>query len=142
MPLESGATFAGYTIPRLLGRGGMSEVYLAQHPRLPRRDALKILSEPLTADHGFRQRFLREAELAATLWHPNIVQVHDRGECEGQLWIAMDYMQGADAAQLLPSGCGSNDQVSMTVFAPATTCPFLPRHRGWASWRWVALDCQ
>ena len=101
MPLTSGATFAGYTVVRLLGRGGMSEVYLAQHPRLPRRDALKILPEPATADSGFRQRFHREAELAATLWHPNIVQVHDRGEFDGQLWIAMDYVEGADAAQLL-----------------------------------------
>lgn len=113
MPLESGATFAGYTILRLLGRGGMSEVYLAQHPRLPRRDALKILPEPTTADPGFRERFLREAELAATLWHPNIVQVHDRGESDGQLWIAMDYVQGADAAQLMrdryPAGMPADD---------------------------------
>jgi serine/threonine-protein kinase len=101
MPLNSGATFAGYTIARLLGRGGMSEVYLAQHPRLPRRDALKILPEPATADSAFRTRFHREAELVATLWHPNIVQVHDRGEFDGQLWIAMDYVEGADAAQLL-----------------------------------------
>lgn len=113
MPLESGATFAGYTILRLLGRGGMSEVYLAQHPRLPRRDALKILPEPTKADSGFRHRFHREAELAATLWHPNIVQVHDRGEFDGQLWIAMDYVEGADAAQLLrdryPAGMPTGD---------------------------------
>ena len=101
MPLTSGATFAGYTILRLLGTGGMGEVYLAQHPRLPRRDALKILPQTTTADSGFRERFHREAELAATLWHPNIVQVHDRGEFDGQLWIAMDYVEGADAAQLM-----------------------------------------
>src|SRR6516225_6828963 len=101
MPLASGDTFAGYTILRLLGRGGMSEVYLAQHPRLPRRDALKIMPEMTTADSGYRERFHREAEVAATLWHPNIVQVHDRGEFKGQLWIAMDYVQGADAAQLM-----------------------------------------
>jgi|SRR5271166_7020632 len=64
MPLASGATFAGYTNLRLIGRGGMSEVYLAQHPRLPRRDALKILPEATTADSAFRLRFHREAELA------------------------------------------------------------------------------
>src|ERR1700742_4254880 len=113
MPLTSGAAFAGDTIVRLLGRGGMSEVYLAEHPRLPRRDALKILPEPATADSGFRQRFHREAELAASLWHPNIVQVHDRGEFDGQLWIAMDYVEGADAAQLLrdryPAGMPTAD---------------------------------
>src|ERR1700757_862149 len=103
MPLASGDTFAGYTILRLLGRGGMSEGYLAQHPRVPRLEALKIMPEMTTADSGYRERFHREAEIAATLWHPNIVQVHDRGECNGQLWIAMDYVEGADAAQLMSS---------------------------------------
>ena len=123
MPLERGDTFAGYTILRLLGRGGMSEVYLAQHPRLPRRDALKILPEPATADRGFRQRFLREAELAATLWHPNIVQVHDRGEFDGQLWIAMDYVEGADAAQLMrdryPAGMPVQDALAVITAVAA-----------------------
>jgi serine/threonine-protein kinase len=78
----------------------MAEVYLAQHPRLPRRDALKVLSEAITADRGFRERFQREADLAGALWHPNIVAVHDRGEFDGHLWIAMDYVDGTDVAQL------------------------------------------
>jgi serine/threonine-protein kinase len=78
----------------------MAEVYLAQHPRLPRRDALKVLSEAVTADSNFRERFQREADLAGALWHPNIVAVHDRGEFDGHLWIAMDYVDGTDAAQL------------------------------------------
>jgi serine/threonine protein kinase len=67
MPLATGTTFAGYTILRLLGSGGMAEVYLAQHPRLPRRDALKVMSEAITADTDFRERFHREADLASTL---------------------------------------------------------------------------
>jgi serine/threonine-protein kinase len=108
MPLVGGAEFAGYTILRMLGSGGMGEVYLVQHPRLPRRDALKILGTDVSADEDYRQRFIREADLAATLWHPNIVGVHDRGEFDGQLWIAMDYVEGTDAAQLVkdqyPSG--------------------------------------
>src|SRR5277367_7022121 len=98
MSLAVGMTFDGYTVLRPLGSGGMAEVYLAQHPRLPRRDALKILSEAITADGDFRERFQREADLAAALWHPNIVEVHDRGEFDGQLWIAMDYVEGTDAA--------------------------------------------
>ncbi len=101
MSVPVGTTIAGYTILRLLGSGGMAEVYLAQHPRLPRRDALKVLSEAITADGTFRERFQREADLAATLWHPNIVAVHDRGEFDGHLWIAMDYVDGTDAAQLI-----------------------------------------
>ena len=101
MPLADGATFAGYTIVRLVGSGGMGEVYLAQHPRLPRRDALKVLPTAVSADTAYRQRFNREADIAATLWHPHIVGVHDRGEYEGQIWISMDYVDGTDAGRLL-----------------------------------------
>ena len=101
MPLADGATFAGYTIVRLLGSGGMGEVYLAQHPRLPRRDALKVLPASVSADSEYRERFNREADIAATLWQPHIVGVHDRGEYDGQLWISMDYVEGTDAARLL-----------------------------------------
>jgi serine/threonine protein kinase, bacterial len=101
MPLADGATFAGYTIVRMLGSGGMGEVYLAQHPRLPRRDALKVLPASVSADSEYRERFNREADIAATLWHPHIVGVHDRGDFEGQIWISMDYVEGTDAARLL-----------------------------------------
>jgi serine/threonine protein kinase, bacterial len=113
MPLGRGESFAGYTIVRLLGSGGMGEVYLAEHPRLPRRDALKILPADVSADPDFRARFNREADLAATLFHPHIVGVHDRGEFDGQLWIAMDYVEGADAGQLMrdqyPAGMPARD---------------------------------
>jgi serine/threonine-protein kinase len=79
----------------------MGEVYLAQHPRLPRQDALKVLAADVSADAEYRARFNREADLASTLWHPHIVGVHDRGEEEGQLWISMDFVDGLDAAKLL-----------------------------------------
>src|SRR5882757_11400404 len=113
MPLADGATFAGYTIVRMLGSGGMGEVYLAQHPRLPRRDALKVLPSSVSADDEYRQRFNREADIAATLWHPHIVGVHDRGEFQGQIWISMDYVDGTDAGRLLrerhPNGMPTAD---------------------------------
>jgi serine/threonine protein kinase len=115
--LEEGEVFAGYTVVRRLGAGGMGEVYLAQHPRLPRRDALKILPNDLTANLEFRQRFNREAELAASLYHEHIVGIHDRGEFGGQLWISMDYVEGTDAAKLLrtnyPSGMPKADVVEI-----------------------------
>lgn len=101
MPLTSGEQFAGYRILRMIGSGGMGEVYLAQHPRLPRHDALKILPAHMSADADFRERFSREADLAATLFHPHIVGVHDRGEDRGQLWISMDYIDGIDAGRLV-----------------------------------------
>ena len=115
--LQEGEVFAGYTIVRRLGAGGMGQVYLAQHPRLPRRDALKILPSELTANDEFRQRFNREADLAASLYNEHIVGIHDRGEYEGQLWISMDYVEGTDAAKLLrsryPSGMPKADVVEI-----------------------------
>lgn len=101
MPIAEGAVFARYTIQRLLGSGGMGEVYLVQHPRLPRQEALKILPASVSADPAYRQRFAREADIAASLWHPHIVAVHDRGEHDGQLWITMDYVEGTDASRLM-----------------------------------------
>lgn len=90
----------------------MGEVYVAKHPRLPREDALKVLPKEVSADPDYRARFIREADLAAKLWHPHIIGVHDRGEFNNQLWIAMDYVDGTDAGQLLastyPSGMPTN----------------------------------
>ncbi len=101
MSLAEGDVFAGYTVVRKLGAGGMGEVYLVQHPRLPRYDALKILPMELTTDREYAERFNREANVVARLWHPHIVGVHDRGEHDGQLWITMDFVEGTDAARLL-----------------------------------------
>jgi serine/threonine protein kinase, bacterial len=101
MSLAAGQTFAGYTILRRLGSGAMGEVYLVEHPRLPRRDALKVLAQHVSADPEYRERFNREAQNAATLSHPNIVAVYDRGEYEDQLWITMAYVEGTDASRLL-----------------------------------------
>jgi len=127
MPFNNGEVFAGYVIERLLGTGGMGEVYLAQHPRLPRHDALKILSVGSTADEEFRARFIREAELAATLWHPHIVGVLDRGEFNGRLWISMEYVDGTDAGQLVrerhPRGMPEQD-VAEIVTAVADALDF------------------
>ncbi|MGO8964042.1 MAG: serine/threonine-protein kinase [Mycobacterium sp.] len=101
MPVAVGEVFAGFTILRVLGAGGMGTVYLAAHPRLPRQDALKVLPAEWTDDPQYRERFLREADLTASLSHPNILGVHDRGEYDGQLWISMDYVGGTDASRLL-----------------------------------------
>ena len=127
MPLNNGEVFAGYVIQRLLGSGGMGEVYLAQHPRLPRQDALKILSMASTADGEFRARFIREAEFASALRHPHIVGVLDRGEFNGQLWISMDYVDGADAGRLIResySGGMPEPDVSEIVTAVADALDF------------------
>lgn len=102
--LTSGSVFAGYRIERVLGAGGMGTVYLARSRDLPRYDAVKVLSPALSRDPNFRARFVREAEVAAGLSHPNIVSIYSRGEFEGQLWIAMQYVDGPDADSALKSG--------------------------------------
>jgi serine/threonine protein kinase, bacterial len=101
MALASGVTFARYTVARRLGSGVTGEVFLATDPRSERWVAVKVLSPALSSDSEFRRRFLSEATTAANLHHPHIVQVHARGESDGHLWIAMDYVEGSSAAQLM-----------------------------------------
>ncbi|MFC4374994.1 protein kinase [Nocardia halotolerans] len=96
--LEAGASFAGYQLEGVLGRGGMGTVYLARHPRLPRNVALKVLSREFTGDQELQSRFEREADVVAQLDHPGIVGVYDRGSDGGYLWIAMQFIRGTDAA--------------------------------------------
>jgi serine/threonine protein kinase len=100
---QSGEVVAGFRVERLIGSGGMGEVYLVQHPRLPRLDALKLLPISASSDPSYRERFQREADLAAGLDHDNVVPVYDRGETGGQLWIHMKYVAGQDAAAALAS---------------------------------------
>jgi DNA-binding beta-propeller fold protein YncE len=96
-----GAVFAGYRFDAVLGRGGMSVVYRGEDLRLHRKVALKLLAEELAHDDRFRERFLRESQLAASLDHPNILPVYEAGEFDGQLYIAMRYVEGEDLRHLL-----------------------------------------
>jgi YVTN family beta-propeller protein len=96
-----GTDLAGYRLESVLGRGGMGVVYLATDLRLKRRVALKLVAPELAADARFRERFLREAELAASFDHSHVVPVHAAGETDGHLWIAMRYVQGTDLKTLL-----------------------------------------
>ncbi len=92
--LPIGSQFAGYRITGLLGRGGMSIVYTAEHIRLGRQVALKVLVAGARRRRGFRERFIRESQLAATLDHPNIIPIYDAGEADGVLYIAMRLSTG------------------------------------------------
>ena len=96
-----GDELGGYRIESLIGRGGMSVVYLAEQLVLGRKVALKLLSPELSEDEEFRQRFIRESRLAGGLEHPNIIPVHEAGDVEGLLFIAMRYVQGSDLKALL-----------------------------------------
>ncbi|WP_369635194.1 serine/threonine-protein kinase, partial [Nocardia sp. JMUB6875] len=100
MRLVPGAEFAGFTIERVLGQGGMGVVYLARNPRLNRLVALKVLGDLIATDPRGRAKFEREAALAARLEHPNIVAIYDRAGSEAETpWISMKYVPGGDVAQ-------------------------------------------
>ncbi len=96
-----GKVIAGYRIEERIGRGGMGVVYRAEHLNLRRRAAIKIIAPDLAESEGFRERFTREARIAAALQHPNIVTVYDAGEVDGLLYLAMQYIEGSDLAAML-----------------------------------------
>jgi len=97
----AGSRIAGYQIQELLGRGGMAVVYRAADVRLDRQVALKVLAPELTKDEAFRQRFIRESRVGASVDHPNIIPVFEAGEAEGVLFIAMRYVAGRDVRALI-----------------------------------------
>ncbi|MFE3546111.1 serine/threonine-protein kinase [Nocardia sp. NPDC059177] len=99
--LTRGAVIAGYRVERRIGGGNMGEVYLAGHPRLPRADAIKVLARHRLGNAMAHARFLREAELAGRIQHPNVVTVYDCGVDGGTPWLAMQFIAGVDAAELL-----------------------------------------
>ena len=93
--LSVGYQFGGYVIKSLVGRGGMGVVYAAEHTTLQRRVALKVIAPEVAEDEAFRVRFLREARLAASLRHPNIIDIYDAGQVDRELYIAMRFVEGA-----------------------------------------------
>jgi serine/threonine protein kinase len=88
--------FAGYRVEFLIDRGGMGVVYRATDLSLGRPVALKLIAPELSEDARFRDRILREARLAASLDHPSVVPIHEAGERDGQLYLAMRYVEGRD----------------------------------------------
>jgi serine/threonine protein kinase len=91
-----GASFAGYRIDDLVGRGGMGVVYRATDASLERAVALKLLAPELARDESFRRRFATESKLAASLDHPNVIPIYQAGEHDGVLYLAMRFVRGDD----------------------------------------------
>jgi tRNA A-37 threonylcarbamoyl transferase component Bud32 len=98
-----GSELAGHRILAVIGRGGMAVVYLAEHLRLGRRVAMKVLDPEMAEDEAFRERFIRESRIAARLDHPNVVTVYDAGEADAVLFLSMRYVEGTDLERLLRS---------------------------------------
>jgi serine/threonine protein kinase len=94
-------SYGPYRIATLLGEGGMAMVYRAEHTTLGRVVALKVLKVDFQGKPGFTQLFLREAKLAASVEHPNVVPIYDAGEVEGRLYMALRYIPGGDVLRKL-----------------------------------------
>jgi streptogramin lyase/tRNA A-37 threonylcarbamoyl transferase component Bud32 len=119
--LTPGTELLGYRIDRVIGRGGMGVVYLAHQLILDRRAALKLLLPELADDETFRERFLRESRLAASLEHPSIVPLYDAGQVDGLLYLAMRYVDGGDLGSLI---------AREAPFAPARAVALLSQVAG------------
>jgi Protein kinase domain len=94
--LVPGSDFGDWRIDRMIGRGGMGVVYQGTDKRLNRRVAIKLIADDRSGDGAFRDRFEREAQLTASIDHPNVIPVYAAGEIDGQLYLATRFVDGTD----------------------------------------------
>ncbi|MGY1715997.1 protein kinase [Geodermatophilus sp. SYSU D01106] len=102
--LREGAEVSRYRVEGMLARGGMGLVYRARDTRLDRPVALKVLSPDFSGDARFRERFVRESRLAASVDHPHVIPIYEADDWHGLLYIAMRLVHGADLAAVLDAG--------------------------------------
>ncbi|HEU5490820.1 MAG TPA: protein kinase, partial [Gaiellaceae bacterium] len=101
---EVGTQLAGYRIEGVVGRGGMGVVYRATELALDRPVALKLIAPELAGDDSFRERFLRESRIAASIDHAGILPVYAAGESDGELYLATRFVPGTDLRSLIDDG--------------------------------------
>ena len=111
----TGRTLGDYQLLRRLGRGGMADVYLAQQTSLKRQVAIKVLKADLAEDDGYVRRFHHEAQAAAALVHPNIVQIFEVGEAEGVHFIAQEYVRGQNLKQFISRNGATDPLMAVNV---------------------------
>jgi hypothetical protein len=116
--LVVGGQLGNYLIDSVIGRGGMSVVYRAKHARLGMPVALKVLAPELSSDDTFRERFLREAQIAAGIDHQNVIPIHDMGLHEDSLYIVMRYVAGGDLKALLTTAGPLDAEQALNVLTP------------------------
>ncbi len=129
-PLPAGSVFAGYHLDAVLAQGGMGVVYLATEERPRRRVALKLIAPALAADPAYRERFLREVDALAALEHPNVVPIHAAGECDGQLYLAMRYLDGPDLAEVVRTRGPLPPAAALDLLAPIADALDVAHARG------------
>src|SRR5437764_14195588 len=116
--LVIGGQLGNYLIESVIGRGGMSVVYRAKHSRLGTSVALKVLAPELSSDDSFRERFLREAQMAAGIEHPNVIPIHDMGLHADSLYIVMRYIPGGDLKTLLATSGPLRAEQALELLRP------------------------
>ncbi len=124
-----GTIVGDYRIESVLGGGGQGMVYLAEHVHLGRKAALKLLRPELAADPEFRERFIREARLAATLDHPNVLPVYDAGEEGGMLFLAQKLVHGMDLGALVEREGRLRPERAVELLAPVAGALDAAHHR-------------
>jgi serine/threonine protein kinase len=125
-----GTVLAGSRIEGRLRPGGMSEVFVAEHLHLERKVALKLLDPRLAQDQDYRQRFLRESKLAASLYHPNIVPIYDAGEAEGLPYLMMHYVRGSDLDEVIEAEAPLDPGRTVAVIAQVVSALDAAHDRG------------
>jgi serine/threonine protein kinase len=100
---QEGSKFGVYVVGPCVGEGGMARVYRAEHAGLKRQVALKVMTQGFARDSEGRERFLREARIAAAIKHPNVVNIFDVGVCQGIPYLVMELLEGEDLEKVLLS---------------------------------------
>lgn len=120
-PLVGDLVDGRYRVLRHLADGGMATVLLATDTRLDREVALKVMRPDLAADETFVSRFRREARSAARLSHPNVVPVFDQGEDDGQVFLAMEYIEGRTARAVMDAEGALTPRAALDILEPVLT---------------------
>jgi len=119
-----------YQISELVGEGAMGVVYKARDSVLDRTVAIKVMNESIARQEDLRKRFLREAQAAASLQHPNVVSIYDLGDVSGHLYIAMEFVQGIDLEKLLESDQPLSLQAKLDIAIDVLTGLTFAHKRG------------
>ncbi|MDQ3962937.1 MAG: serine/threonine-protein kinase [Actinomycetota bacterium] len=114
-----GQRFGDYVVEDQIGRGGMGVVFRARHPASGKVVALKLMAPDLADNLSFRERFIREAEAGPQLGHPNIVSVFESGEADGELFIAMELIEGTDLKDLIRQEGRLDPKRALSIFRQA-----------------------
>jgi YVTN family beta-propeller protein len=113
--METGAELGGYRIDAVAGQGGMGVVYRATQLALGRPVALKVIAADFAGNVDFRNRFKSEAQLAASIDHPNVVPIFETGEADGTLYLAMRYVEGTDLRALVERAQGLDPERAVRI---------------------------